>query len=303
MGEGEDKSQMKRVAFLSFMLGAAIVAFVVHPNGLVARVWRLIASSESSENIRMNQGGDSVPSPAWPPPEVNQSSNWVFLKVDGDSWTTGPVGTYGNLSDLLGRQDHLSVETQAKTDLIAIPRLPGVYTPDLKDKCYYDKVLSSEISAGDKVLVIGCGSGADSWVAWLKSQSMIYAVDINPMAVANTRITARLGQFPLNAINGDFRSVDLPDDFKDFDYVLWNMPYLALDADRGLRDMNYFDGDDGTILKSFLQQLPSLLKPEGKAIIWNDPSAKEFIAECGVHAEAYADDWVYVIPNPVPSQE
>jgi methylase of polypeptide subunit release factors len=150
---------------------------------------------------------------------------------------------------------------------------PTVYAPNNVDRLYYQTLLESDIERGDKVLVVGTGSGSDAWVAWLKSQSLVYVIDINPMVIANTRATARLGRFQVRALLGDVCEVDLPEDFRDFDFVLWNMPFLNV----GDRD-NFHDGDDGRILKSFLTLVPSLLKQDGHAIILNTADAAEFIS-------------------------
>jgi release factor glutamine methyltransferase len=161
---------------------------------------------------------------------------------------------------------------------------PTVYAPLASDKAYYDTILESDITPGAKVLVVGTGSGADAWVASLKSKTTVYVVDINPMAIANTMITARLGGFSVEAIAGDITAADLPDAFSEFDFVLWNMPFLKVDGDnsygndfRGITDADFHDGDDGTILKGFLERIPSLLKNDGTAILLNVTAAQEFI--------------------------
>jgi methylase of polypeptide subunit release factors len=58
-------------------------------------------------------------------------------------------------------------------------------------------------------LVIGCGSGADTWAAWLKSRTLVHAIDINPMAIVNTYATARLGGYHVEAVAGDITNMTL----------------------------------------------------------------------------------------------
>ena len=66
--------------------------------------------------------------------------------------------------------------------------------------------------------------------------------------------------------------------FRDFDYVLWNMPFFTDPTGTGSLQRNSFhDGDDGDILQSFLKRLPSLLKKDGRAILLNAKEAREII--------------------------
>ncbi len=142
---------------------------------------------------------------------------WCYMKVkvDENGWFTASINNV-KLKELISTSDKE----------IVIPIFPTVYTPDNYDNLYYNTILESDIEQGDKVLVIGTGSGSDAWIAWLKSQSLIYVIDINPMAIANTKATARLGNFQVKPIFGDIRNIDFPEDFSNFDFVLWNMPFL-----------------------------------------------------------------------------
>jgi len=157
-----------------------------------------------------------------------------------------------------------------RPDEMIVPIFPTVYTPrNEADNIYYDAILEN-VKEGDKVLVVGCGSGADSWVAWTKCKTKIYVIDINEMAILNTYATANIGGFEVRPVLGDIRDMELPDDFKNFDWVLWSMPHLG----ERLEENNYHDGDDGSILKAFVELLPKL---GGKAIIWNRKKAQKFI--------------------------
>jgi methylase of polypeptide subunit release factors len=167
-------------------------------------------------------------------------------------------------------------ERSARNLSLVIPIFPTVYSPGDNshfgpDAAYYNYILkSSRIKKLDKVLVVGSGSGADSWVAWQKSQAMIFAIDINPVAVANTRATARIGTFPIRAIQGDIGTMELPQDFSGFDKVLWNMPFL----DEGNYSDNLFhDHDHGDVLDKFLARLPALMNTGGEAILLNTQQA------------------------------
>ena len=176
--------------------------------------------------------------------------------------------------ELIGRSTRQRYSVTPMTDELLIPLFPTVYAPTILDEAYYDAILNSGIQQKDKVLVIGTGSGSDAWAAWTRCRSTIYTIDINPMAIANTYATAELGGFRVRQAVGDIRTIELPEDFSGFDYVLWNMPFLEWHNEL---ESNYYDGDDGSIMERFMELLPSLLNEDGKAIIMNTPPAKRYI--------------------------
>lgn len=281
-------------------MGGLLTARVLLPEELTLGDWQLLF-----------ERGVAIREPTfekkevWPPRELGELSDWCYWKVDDEGWTTGWVGTFDDLGTYL---DGL----ERTTDEVVIPVLPTVYKPQLGDKLYYDYLLTSDIAKGDKVLVIGCGSGADSWMVARKTESTVYVVDINPMSVINTKSTARIAGFDVKGVAGDIRTVELPADFRDFDYVLWNMPFVHLASDMEmLQGRSFHDGDDGSILTDFLELLPSLLKEDGKAILLNLAPAEQFITTPGVtkqmnpgetdiHNSTYM---LFVVPNPATAVE
>jgi hypothetical protein len=240
--------------------------------------------------------GPKVEQKAWPPSEYESLSGWIYLQVDASGWSTGSAGSFQDLNNRFASLTNAGKE-------IVIPIFPTVYQPRMVDKIYYDAILESKIRPGDKVLVIGAGSGADAWVAALKSKAPVYIVEINPMAVANARATAQLGNFQIKPLVGDITRVALPDDFKEFDFVLWNMPFIwkkeRLEiVDGKIENNRFYDGDDGTILKTFLAMLPSLLKKGGTAILLNNSLARDFIPAAATMVKSNSDCALYAVPNP-----
>jgi tRNA1(Val) A37 N6-methylase TrmN6 len=218
----------------------------------------------------------------------NVPCSWCYLKVDANGWSATSIDNLLQLKELINTSDKELV----------IPIFPTVYTPSISDVLYYNTILESDIEQGDKVLVIGAGSGSDAWAAWLKSQSLVYVIEVNPMGIANINTTARLGNFQVKSILGDIRDIDMPEDFSNFDFVLWNMPYLwPKEEGKKLENRNCHDGDDGSILKSFLSLLPSLLKKDGQVIILNTPDALEFIKFPNLTTKGDGNVLVYIFSN------
>jgi hypothetical protein len=275
-------------------LGIVIVVVLVLAGVLVGGLVTAYWSPEAVTRLNIEQ--KKLGAKIWPPRELHSPSGWSYVKVDKSGWSAGPVGSFRDLGHRLGRPSTPGQE-------IVIPIFPTVYTPKMVDKLYYDAILKSPIKPGDKVLVIGTGSGADAWVASLKSKAPVYVVEINPMAVINARATARLAGFQIKPLVGSIIEVDLPRDFRDFDYVLWNMPYVwkkdRIEALKlKLETVRFHDGDDGTILKRFLALLPSLLKKGGTAMVLNSHFAKPLINVRGVTTTSDELCTLFVIPNP-----
>jgi tRNA1(Val) A37 N6-methylase TrmN6 len=213
---------------------------------------------------------------------------WCYLKVDENGWSATSIYNSLQLKERLNTTDKE----------IVIPIYPTVYEPATDDDLYYNTILESDIEQGDKVLVIGAGSGSDAWAAWLKSQSLVYVIEVNPLAIANINATACLGNFQVKPILGDIRDIDLPEDFSEFDFVLWNMPYLYPDEEgERLEERNFHDGDDGSILRSFLELLPSILKKDGQVIIINTTDAMEFIKFPNLTTKGSGSVLVYIFSN------
>jgi len=235
-----------------------------------------------SENVKQRV----IKQPDWLRDDLYDAPcRWCYMKVDENGWSATSINNLLQLKERINTTDKE----------IVIPIFPTVYTPGNCDALYYNTILESDIEQGDKVLVIGAGTGSDAWVVWLKSQSLVYVIEVNPMGIANINTTARLGNFQVKTILGDVRDIDLPEDFSHFDFVLWNMPFL--EEATGIRKRTFHDGDDGSILRSFLTLLPSLLKKDGQAIILNTADALEFIKFPNLTTKGDGNVLVYIFSN------
>lgn len=184
------------------------------------------------------------------------------------------------------------------------PIFPTVYSPARPDNADSDSRFGSDIynymkrlalRPGDKILDAGTGSGYLAWAAWAAARRFgaeadMYALDINPVAVANARVTARLAGFPLTAkVHDNVADAQGRPAFPGarFRFLSWNMPAVPI-ARRGMslnRDNtqfhNYWDGgsNGSDTLFRFASAVGPILDPEvraangkaspGAAVIWN----------------------------------
>lgn len=206
-----------------------------------------------------------------------------YMRIDQDGWFMANPATTTELKELIG---------QAEAEIV-YPIFPTVFTPIIEEKAYYDAI-SDNVKEGDKVLVVCCGSGVDAWVASLKSKNKIYAIDINEQALLNLFAVANIGGFEVRPVQGDMRDMELPEDFKDFDFIFGNIPFL--DWHIPLEQNNYHDGDDGSIITAFMKLLPTLLKKKGKAIIAGTEATEKYI-NCPMKKADYEEYIVYTLTD------
>ena len=98
---------------------------------------------------------------------------------------------------------------------------------------------SLNVSPGERILEIGCGSGVVS-IHCAKNGCTVTAVDINPSAVECTEENARLNDVAIDVRGSDlFQSVP-----ERFDTIVFNLPYLPV-IDEGKLAKAWSGGEDG----------------------------------------------------------
>lgn len=134
-----------------------------------------------------------------------------------------------------------------------------VYPPS-DDTFLLIKAALNEAKPEDKVIEIGCGSGAV--IESLKSRvQSVLGVDINPHAVFFTN------QKGVEAIRSDlFESVK-----GEFDMILFNAPYLPTNPEEKINDWLEYALDGGEngrkVIEKFLPQAVSHLKRYGRILL------------------------------------
>jgi methylase of polypeptide subunit release factors len=220
----------------------------------------------------------------------------VFIYAEVDK-TTGAFAMKGLSTAVNGRSARSAFpEPDASKFQIVIPVLPTVFPPaadeqtlGIVDQGYY-KALCRDfgLRKGDDCLVTGSGTGLEAWICACKTGARVYAIDINPLAVANTRLTAQIGGFEVTAITGD--NIITQNGIsrfgeKCFDRIMWNMPSLTYKIPFFVqrRLQGQWDGDrNGDTLKRFAAGLNKSLKSDGTALVWNTiaPFSPDTVAEC-----------------------
>jgi len=211
-------------------------------------------------------------------------SPYVYAEIDKETgkWATSNIFALNFKRQPEPCFDVIPREKDDTKHQIIIPVLPAVYSPGIHkvmDEDFY-KYLTKDFPfhKGNETLVVGPGAGLDAWAISLRTGSKIHAIGINPLEVANLKMTAAIAGFEVEAVVGD-NIIDeqgrprFPG--KVFDRLVWNMPEYSSKPD--LRKTGppafetYWDGDaDGSILKRLVKGIPLVVKPKGWAILWNE---------------------------------
>ena len=121
---------------------------------------------------------------------------------------------------------------------------------------------SLNISPGERVLEIGCGSGVVS-IHSAKNGAIVTCGDLNPRAVELTKRNAES-----NGVLLDVRMTDVYDNISGiFDTVIFNLPYLPVEEE-GLLAKAWSGGSDGLgPLPKLLDGSDGILADDGRIVI------------------------------------
>jgi len=146
--------------------------------------------------------------------------------------------------------------------------LPGVFSPH-----YFDSTrLFSRLfpyKSDDAFLEVGCGTGITSVLAVKNGAKHVLAVDINPRAVKNTKLNAKLHNChkAIKARQSDlFSTIGAGEQF---DTIYWNLPFIFVEDDfqfetiveRALFDPGY------NATRRFLHEAPKHLSKGGRIVL------------------------------------
>ncbi len=169
-----------------------------------------------------------------------------------------------SLKTLRESQQHIKPYTAdvcGKTFLV----MPNVFAPTyFMDTPFFAENLP--IQEGESFLEIGSGTGVVSIMAALKGAGEVYALDINPSAVENTR--RNIFRFGLDnkmmALQSDVYD-SLPPG-KKFDTIFWNVPFGVVDEELSDLEKAVFDQGYESV-RRFIVEAKDRLKEGGRLLL------------------------------------
>lgn len=155
----------------------------------------------------------------------------------------GPTPIHARLGLLYKRRYHY--------DGLPLDVLPGVFDPRQTLVGEW-MALQLRPSPGERWLELGCGSGLIS-LCLARRGALVTAVDLDPLAVQNTRHNAQLWGQSL-----DLRQGDLFDPLRQtqasFDVVVANLPFWEGEPDAGFWSLAMRAGRDFSLLRRFSKE-------------------------------------------------
>jgi release factor glutamine methyltransferase len=165
-----------------------------------------------------------------------------------------------------------SEREQSQTEVEILGRrfmvLPGVFSPH-----YFDSTrLFSRFfpyRSEDAFLEVGCGTGITSVFAVKNGAKHVLAVDINPRAMENAKLNAKLHncQKAVEARQSDVFSAIRAGER--FDTIYWNLPFILVDDDfqfKTIGERALFDPGYNTT-RRFLHEAPKHLNKGGRIVL------------------------------------
>jgi release factor glutamine methyltransferase len=141
---------------------------------------------------------------------------------------------------------------------------PGVFYPGYigSTKHFLDYLQKQELE-GRRFLELGSGSGIISLLA-ARNGAIVTAIDINPLAVENTKENAALNNLQVTCIQSDLFDA-IPDSH--FEIIVLNPPYYAVDP-KDFKEMAWFCGKEFEYFNKLFPQLKKVSRP-GTFILMN----------------------------------
>jgi len=155
---------------------------------------------------------------------------------------------------------------------ITISECEQVYPP--REDSYL-LVRSMELSPGERMLDMGCGSGIVG-LHGAKKGALVTAVDINPKAVDCARANALKNHIEMEVVHSDiFLDVE-----GQFDVMAFNPPYVP-DVIEGDIQRSWAGGEDGVrVLERFLKEAPKHLSDRGRIYVLLSTTMDDAALQC-----------------------
>jgi hypothetical protein len=201
---------------------------------------------------------------------------YAYIAIGRDGgWTAKTF----NPDTLLRNPRALPPEISGAMQLI-IPVLPGIYSPAAyydEDRSYYEHAYRYFLERGHRVLLVGPGSGSDTYLAAKRTGEAIYVVAPTLLEAASCLGMANLANVPVivrvadNAVDSNGKSWFTGK----FDRAMWAGPALWTERDstsaEGLREL--WDGTRKALAR-FSKGMPALLRRgTGRGLLWTSDAA------------------------------
>lgn len=141
--------------------------------------------------------------------------------------------------------------------------LPGVFYPQLtlSTKILLQYLKEKDLN-GKHFLELGCGAGFISVLA-AKKGAEVWALDINPKAIENTRINAEKNQVKMHLIQSDlFEKLEE----KAFDWIVINPPYYPR-TPKNLEEQAWYCGENFEYFEKLFKGLARYIYSTSKVIM------------------------------------